>query len=79
MSSVTTISTMLQRLGFSAAMATYLTGTCSIDSLDEIADLDGIDEVDTTIKGVANPGGMVTTGLLHVTTEFVYQSGLLQT
>jgi hypothetical protein len=30
----------------------YLTVTCGIDSLDEIAYLDGIDDIDTTIKGV---------------------------
>jgi hypothetical protein len=62
MSSVTTIRTMLESLGFSSAAATYLTGTCGINFLDEIAYLDGIDDVDTTIKGVTNPGGMVTTG-----------------
>jgi hypothetical protein len=61
MSSVTKIRTMLERLGFGAATATYLTGTCGINSLDEIAHLDGIDDVDTTIKGLTNPGGMVTT------------------
>jgi hypothetical protein len=53
---------MLQRFGFSDASAAYLTGTCGMDSLDEIAYLDGIDDVDTTIKGVTNPGGTVTTG-----------------
>jgi hypothetical protein len=53
---------MLERLGFSAAAATYLTGTCQINSLDEIAYLDGIDDVDTTIKGLTNPGRTVTTG-----------------
>jgi hypothetical protein len=53
---------MLQRLGFSESVATYLMGTCGIDSLDEIAYLDGIDDVDTTIKEVMNLGGMVTTG-----------------
>jgi FlaG/FlaF family flagellin (archaellin) len=62
MSSVTSIRTMLQRFGFSDAAATYLTRTCGIDSLDEISYLDGIDDVDTTIKGVTNPGGTVTTG-----------------
>jgi hypothetical protein len=41
---------------------TYLTGTCGINSLDEIAYLNGIDDVDTTIKRVMNPGGTVTTG-----------------
>jgi hypothetical protein len=61
MSSFTTISKMLERLGFISAAATHLTGTCGIDSLYEIAYLDGIDDVDTTIKGVANPGGVVTT------------------
>jgi ribose 5-phosphate isomerase len=49
-------------LGFSTAAATYLTGTCGINSLDEIAYLDGIDDVDTTIKVVTNPGGTVTIG-----------------
>jgi hypothetical protein len=62
MSSVTTIRKILERLGFTAAASTYLTGTCGIDSLDEIAYLDDIDDVDTTIKGVTNPGGNVTTG-----------------
>jgi hypothetical protein len=49
-------------LGFSSSAATYFIGTCGINSLDEIAYLDGIDDVDTTIKGVTNPGGMVMTG-----------------
>jgi hypothetical protein len=62
MSSVTSIRTMLQRFGFSDAAATYLTGTCGIGLLDEIAYLDGIDDVDTMIKGVTNSGGTVTTG-----------------
>jgi hypothetical protein len=62
MISVSTIRTMLERLGFSQYAATYLTDTCGIYSLDDIAYLDGIDDVDTTIKGVANPGGTVTTG-----------------
>jgi hypothetical protein len=53
---------MLERLGFSEAAATYLTGTCGIDSLDEITYLDGIEDVDTTIKGVTNLGGTVMTG-----------------
>jgi hypothetical protein len=53
---------MLERLGFIQSAETYLTGTCGIDSLDEIAYLDGIDDVDTTIKGVKNPGGTVTIG-----------------
>jgi hypothetical protein len=39
-----------------------LTGTCGIYSLDDIAYLNGIEDVDTTIKGVINPGGAVTTG-----------------
>jgi hypothetical protein len=50
---------ILKRLGFSEDVATYLTGTCGIDSLDEIAYLDGVDDVDTVIKGVMSPGGMV--------------------
>jgi hypothetical protein len=49
-------------LGFSDAAVAYLTGTCGIDSLDEIAYLDGIDDIDTNIKGFTNPGGTVTTG-----------------
>jgi hypothetical protein len=62
MSAVNSIRKMLERLVFSEAAATYFTGTCGIDSLDEIAYLDGIEDVDTTIKGVTNPGGTVTTG-----------------
>jgi hypothetical protein len=80
MSAVNSIRNMLQRFGFSEAAATYLTGTCGIDSLDEIAYLDGIEDVDTTIKGVTNPGGTVTTGekllgLLRVTMGFLSPSG----
>jgi hypothetical protein len=30
--------------------------------LEEIAYLDGVDDMDTTIKGVMSPGGKVTTG-----------------
>jgi hypothetical protein len=62
MSSVTTIMKILERLALSAAAVTYLTGTCGINSLDEIAYLDGIDDVDTTIKGVTNLERTVTTG-----------------
>jgi tRNA (Thr-GGU) A37 N-methylase len=62
MSSVKAIRNVLERLGFSEDAATYLTGTCGIDSLDEIAYLDGSEGVDTTIKEVTNPGGTVTTG-----------------
>jgi hypothetical protein len=81
MSAVNSIRKMLQRFGFSDAAATYLTGTCGMDSLGEIAYLDGIDDDDTMIKGVTNPGGTVTTGkelpgLLHVTIVFLSQSGL---
>jgi hypothetical protein len=61
MISVSEIRTMLERLGFSEAAATYLTGTCGIDSLNEIAYLDGIEDVDATIKGVTNLGGTATT------------------
>jgi hypothetical protein len=61
MSSVATIRTMLKRLCFSEYVATYLMGTFGIDSLDNIAYVDGVDDMDTTIKGVTNPGGMATT------------------
>jgi hypothetical protein len=61
MSSISTIGKMLQRLGLSEDAATYLSGTCGIDSLEEIAYLDGVDNVDTTIKGITSPGGTVTT------------------
>jgi hypothetical protein len=53
---------MLQCLGLSEDTATYLAGTCDIDSLDKIANLDGVNDVDTTIKGVANPERKVTAG-----------------
>jgi hypothetical protein len=62
MSSVNAIRTILERLGFSEAAATYLIATCGIDSLGEIAYLDGSEDVDTIIKGVTNPGVTVTTG-----------------
>jgi hypothetical protein len=69
MSPVIIIRTMLELLGFSSAVVTYLTGTCGINSLNEIAYLDVVDGVDTTIKGVTNLGGMATTetGLTSVT------------
>jgi hypothetical protein len=62
MSSVNAIRKMLERLGFSEAASTYLIGTCGIDSLDEIAYLDGIEDVYNTIKVVTNPGGTLMTG-----------------
>jgi hypothetical protein len=62
MSSVNAIKRMLGRLGFSEAAATYLIGTCWVDSLGEIAYLDGSEDVDAMIKGMTNPGGAVTTG-----------------
>jgi hypothetical protein len=62
MSSVNFISKMLERVGFSEDVAPYLTGTCGIGSLNEIVYLDGIEDVDTIIKGVTNPGGNVITG-----------------
>jgi hypothetical protein len=40
----------------------YLTSGCGIDSLEEIAYLDGKDDIDTTIKGITSPGGTLTTG-----------------
>jgi hypothetical protein len=49
MSSVSTIMKTLEILSFSQAAVTYLTGTCGIDSLDEIAYLDDIDDVDIII------------------------------
>jgi hypothetical protein len=62
MSSFKAIKRMLERLGFSESAATYLISTCGIDSLGEIAYLDGSEDVDAMIKGVTNPGGTVTTG-----------------
>jgi hypothetical protein len=53
---------MLEHQGFSSAAATYLMGTCGIDSLDEMAYLDGLDDVDNTIKSVTNLGRKITTG-----------------
>jgi hypothetical protein len=61
MSSVNAIKRILERLGFSEAAATYLISTCGIDSLGEIAYLDGSEDVDAMIKGVTNPVVMVTT------------------
>jgi hypothetical protein len=53
---------MLQRLGVSEDVATYLTGTCGIGSLEDIAYLDVVDDGDTKIKGIASPRGTLTTG-----------------
>jgi hypothetical protein len=49
-------------LGFSEVAATYLIGTCGVDSLGEIAYIDVNEDMDAMIKGVTNPGGTVTTG-----------------
>jgi hypothetical protein len=62
MSSVTTIRTIQELLGVSSAAATYLTGTCGINYLDDIAYLNGVKNVETTIKRVTPPGGTVKTG-----------------
>jgi hypothetical protein len=62
MSSSTTTRKILERLGFSSTTVNYLMGTYGINSLDDIAYLDGVDDVDTTIKVVTNPAGKVTTG-----------------
>jgi hypothetical protein len=49
MISTSAIRKVLQRLGFSEDAATYLMGTCGIDSLEEIAYLDGLDDVCTYV------------------------------
>jgi hypothetical protein len=59
MISITSISRILQRLCFIEDAATYLTGTCGIDSLEEIAYLDDVEKVDTMIKCVTSPGETV--------------------
>jgi hypothetical protein len=61
MSATTEINTMLQRLGLSLSTATYLTSNCGIDSLEEIAYLDGKYDLDTTISATS-PGEIVTVG-----------------
>jgi hypothetical protein len=53
---------MLERVGFSNALAAYLTRDCGIDSLKENSYLGGDGDVENTIKGVASPGGTVTFG-----------------
>jgi hypothetical protein len=62
MSSFNAIRTMFERLGFREAAVNYLTCTCGIDFLGEIAYLDGSEDADTMIKGATNTGGKVTTG-----------------
>jgi hypothetical protein len=72
MNSVTAIKTMLERLGFSDTAPAYLTGASGIDSLDAMRLLDGIDDIDSTIKGVTYQVGTVTTvtgGTIMVTSR----------
>jgi hypothetical protein len=71
MSSTPSTMTMLQRLFFGEDTATYLTGTCGIDSFEEISYLDGVNDVNTTIKDVTSPGGTFTTvsGAIAVTSR----------
>jgi hypothetical protein len=68
MSVTSTTNDMLERLGFSVTVATYLPRDCGIDSLEEIVYLDGEGDVYTTIKGVTSPGGTVTTWTVNVGT-----------
>jgi hypothetical protein len=56
------INMILDHLGFIQDVVTYLTSACGIDSLEEIAYLDGEDDIDTMIKGIKIPGGTVKTG-----------------
>jgi hypothetical protein len=71
---------MLEGLGFSDAVAAYLTKDCGIDSLKEIAYLDGDNDVEKTIKGVTSLGGTLTVGTgQHATMGSLFQSGMLQT
>jgi hypothetical protein len=62
LSVISATKTILERLGFSDAAAAYLTRDCGIESLKDIAYLDGDDDVENTIKGVASTGGTVTFG-----------------
>jgi hypothetical protein len=55
--------TILERLGFSFDALAYLTKDCGIDSLEEIAYLDGDRIVETNIKGVTIMGGTVNFGI----------------
>jgi hypothetical protein len=55
--------TMLESLGFSDAVEAYLLRGCGIESLKEIAYLDGEDDVENTIKGVTSPEGTVNIGI----------------
>jgi hypothetical protein len=53
---------ILERMGLSVAAETYLTRDCGIDSFEEIAYVDGQDDVNTNVKGVTSLGGTVTIG-----------------
>jgi hypothetical protein len=59
MSVISATRTAVELLRFSDAVVAYLTRDCDIDSLKEIAYLDGDDDVENTIKGATSPGGMV--------------------
>jgi hypothetical protein len=52
--------TIMERLGFSDATVAYLTRDCDIGSQQEVAYLDGENDVEKMIKGVSSPGGTVT-------------------
>jgi hypothetical protein len=60
---------MLERLVFSDATTGYMTRDCDIDSLEDIAYLDGEDDVENMIKHVTRPVGTfhVGTGSAAVT------------
>jgi hypothetical protein len=62
MSATSATNTMLERLGFSYSVAAYLSKDCGIDSLHEIAYLDGDHDMENTIKGVTSLGVTVTFG-----------------
>jgi hypothetical protein len=54
--------TSMDRICFSVDAAAYLTKDCGIGALEDVAYLDGDGDVETTIKGVPIPGGIVTVG-----------------
>jgi hypothetical protein len=62
MSEVTSIETMLERLGFTREASGYTTRACNVDSLDKVKWMDGEDDVGNMIQRVNRSGGTVTIG-----------------
>jgi hypothetical protein len=84
MSEVTAVAIILVRLGFTLDAAGYLTRDAGIGSLEDIAYLDGKNDVEIIIKRLNRPCGSTTFGtgdnaVTSLMMDMMYLSGLSPT